>query len=161
MKIQILPGYTYSPLTTDLPEPGKTYILTDDADGTERQNRAFHALVLEYWKSGCASYPSKGFEDFRNEIKKNLGAGFEAFVYAVIENDRPVIKDAKTWDEIPEGLRVDPDKRAFIRGRLKSWSDYVKKERIETIDNLIREMVEAGVNSKKFDEIISGMQERS
>ncbi len=160
MLITILPGEQYMVKSQDAPAVGKDYTLEEASEGTYRQGRAFHALVMEYWRSGCASYPSKGFEDFRNEIKKNLGAGFEAYVYAIIENGRPVIKDAKAWGEIPEELRHDPGKRAFIRGRLKSWSDYVKKERTETIDNLIREMVEAGVNSAKFGEIVAGMGER-
>lgn len=158
MLITILPGEQFLVKSQDAPIVGKDYALEEASEGTFRQNRAFHALAMEYWRSGCASYPSKGFEDFRNEIKKNLGAGFEAYVYAVIENGLPVIKDAKTWDEIPEALRHDPDKRRFIRGRLRSWADYTKKQRTETIDNLIREMVEAGVNSAKFGEIIAGME---
>ena len=158
MKIQILPDYSYSPLSTDLPEPGKTYILTDAADGTLAQNAAFHALVMEYWRSGCASYPSKGFEDFRNQIKKALGAGFEAYVYAVIENGRPVILDAKEYKDIPEEIRRDPALKQLVRGRLKSWADYTKAERTATIGKLIQEMVEAGVNSAKFGEIVQGME---
>lgn len=158
MLITILPGDQYMVQSTDVPVVGKVYELEEADEGTIRQGKAFHALVQEYWRSGCASYPSKGFVDFRNNIKKHLGAGFEAFVYAVIENGRPVIKDAKSYEEIPVELRKDPEKRQFIRGRLKSWADYTKKERTSTIDNLIREMIEAGVNSNKFGEIIEGMK---
>jgi hypothetical protein len=158
MKIEILSENRYAPASADIPEAGRRYYLEDEAEGSENQNRAFHALTAEYWRSGCASYPSKGFDDFRNHIKKNLGAGFEAYVYATIEAGRPVIRDAKTWEDIPAEVRRDPDLKRLVRGRLKSWADYTKKERTATIDNLIREMIEAGVNSAKFGEIIAGME---
>lgn len=160
MLITVLSADSYMVSSEDSPEIGRLYALEPADDGTSKQNKAFHALVSEFWRSGCASYPSKGFEDFKNNVKRHLGAGFEAYVYAVIENGRPVIKDAKTWEEIPESMRNDPDKRQFIRGRLKSWAAYSKKERTSTIDNLIHEMQETGVNSRKFDEILAGMKEK-
>jgi phytoene/squalene synthetase len=43
-------------------------------------------------------------------------------------------------------------------GTLKSWAKYTKKERRETIDRLINTMIQCGVNSKKFDEILEGMR---
>jgi hypothetical protein len=43
---------------------------------------------------------------------------------------------------------------------LKSWSDYTKKERQLTIDNIINEMFLVGVKSPRFDEILQGMEER-
>jgi len=43
---------------------------------------------------------------------------------------------------------------------LKSWSDYTKKERQLTIDNIINEMFQVGVNSNRFNEILQGMEEK-
>ena len=54
-------------------------------------------------------------------------------------------------------VRRDPELKNLARGRLKSWADYTKKERTETIDRLISEMHQAGVNSTKFSEILEGM----
>jgi hypothetical protein len=130
--------------------------LEPDEDGTARQNRAFHALISEYWRSGAHSYQAKSFEEFRNMIKRKLGAGFEAYVYAVIVDNKPVIMDAATYAEIPEAVRHDPDLKRLVRGRLRSWSDYSKRQRIETIDRLIAEMHAAGVNTNKFYEILEG-----
>ena len=120
---------------------------------------------MEFFKSGLHSYNVESFEGLKNNIKKTLGAGFESFVYVEIafntqreEKHFPVIKDAKTFNDIPEGVRNDPELKSLARGRLKSWSKYSKKERTSTIDNLITEMIEAGVNSKKFEEIIEGMK---
>jgi hypothetical protein len=45
--------------------------------------------------------------------------------------------------------------------RLKSWAGYSKKERQMTIDNLISEMMQAGVNDRHFEEILRGMEEQS
>jgi hypothetical protein len=153
MTVTILAPGVFSPLTSDEPEVGRRYILEPDEDGTNRQNRAFHALISEYWRSGAHSYPAKSFDEFRNMIKRHLGAGFEAFIYVDPSNPEPVINDAKALTDIPPHIPRD-----LIRGRLRSWSDYSKKQRIETIDRLIAEMHEAGVNTKRFQEILEGMQ---
>jgi hypothetical protein len=158
MKIVVTAPGQFQSLTSDEPEPGMVYELQDGVEGTDAQNRAFHALVQEYWRTGCHSYNAKNIMEFRNMIKRHLGAGFEAFVYAVIEDGKPVIRDAKTYKDIPEAVRTDPDLKKLVRGRLKSWSDYTKRERTETIDRLIAEMEEAGVQTKKFYEILEGMQ---
>jgi hypothetical protein len=43
-------------------------------------------------------------------------------------------------------------------GRLKSWAAYTKKERKETIDRVISAMIQSGVQTKKFYEIMEGLQ---
>jgi len=55
----------------------------------------------------------------------------------------------------------EPVDEPVIKWRLKSWRDYSKKERMESIDRLIAEMVQAGVNSKKFSEILQGMEKNN
>lgn len=139
------------------PVVGRSYALEDATTGSGAQNKAFHALIQEYWRSGAHSYQAESFDVFRNMIKKNLGAGFEAFVYVELIDGRPVIKDAATYEEIPEHIRRDPELRNLARGRLKSWSEYTKKERMETLDRLIAEMHQAGVQSDKFQTILDGM----
>ena len=137
---------------------------------TQAQNKAFHALITEYYKSGMHSYDKVDLKQFKKLIKKNLGAGFESFIYVEMEvqdsigylkDPKPAIGDAKTYLDIPENVRKDPDHRQMIRGKLKSWSDYTKKERMKTMDNLISEMHQVGVNTKKFMEILEGMEEKN
>jgi hypothetical protein len=159
MKIVITGPATFECLSIEKPEPGMVYQLEDAAEGTGPQNRAFHALVQEYWRSGCHSYNVKSFSEFRNLIKRDLGAGFERFVYATIEIGRPMLHDAPTYADIPESVRKDPDLKDLCRGRLKSWTDYTKKERRETIDRLIAQMDDAGVRTKKYFDILEGMSE--
>lgn len=43
-------------------------------------------------------------------------------------------------------------------GRLKSWTDYTLRQRRDFIDALIAEMNQAGVNTPKYFEILSGME---
>jgi hypothetical protein len=131
------------------PEVGKRYYLTDAESGTEAQNKAFHALVQEYFKSGCHSYTCSSWQELKDFIKRDMGAGFESFVYA----DESGMHEVKTKEEIPAGTP-----RTHIRGKLKSWGKYTKKERRETMDLLISTMIQVGVNSKKFNEILDGME---
>ena len=149
----------------ELPEVGHYYYLESATEGTGAQNRTFHALTLEYWKSGQHSYNADSYKDFKNQIKKSIGAGFEGFIYIVMKAPedlkhgvwKPFIKDAKSIEEIPEAIRQDPEMKQMIRGKLKSWSDYTKKQRKTTIDNVINEMMQCGINTNKFQEILKGM----
>ncbi len=168
MKIQILPNDEYLIESKDCPTIGRSYFLEDAETGTGKQNRAFHGLIQEYWKSRQHSYKVDNFGDFRNQIKRSLGQGFESYVYAELEveviNDEVVYKSlihgVKKFMEIPEYIRKDPDMKNMIRGKLKSWADYTKKQRISCIDNLITEMDEVGVNTKKYHEIREGLEEK-
>jgi len=59
----------------------------------------------------------------------------------------------KSLEQVPEGIP-----KSHIMGKLKSWADYTKKERRQAIDKLIAEMIQVGVNTKKFYEILDGME---
>ena len=150
-------AYLFRFLDYQNPTLGNEYFIEDATNGTQAQNKAFHALVLEYWKSGTHSYNASSFEEFRNMIKRHLGEGFEAFIYVEMVSGVPKIKDAKTVADIPEYIKNDPEMKDIIRGRLKSWSKYTMKQRKNCIDALISEMHQAGVNTPKFDEILRGM----
>ena len=159
MKILITAPEEFIPCTEDSPVVGQYYNLEDAIHGTQAQNKAFHALVQEYWKSGVhPKYGGCPFSEFRDYIKRDLGAGFEYYVYATIQGGKPKIEKVKSFDEIPEEVRTDPDLRDMMRGILKSWAQYTKRERKNTIDNLIDDMIANGVQSDKFNEILEGMK---
>ena len=122
--------------------PGAEYDCVPADDGTDRQNAAFHALLQEYWASGCHSYNAKNWFHFREIIKRCLGAGKERY-YDLLDADGELLE------------------KPVIRWRIKSWKRYSKKERKEAIDRLIAEMHQVGVQTKKFYEILDGMEERS
>lgn len=137
-------------LSGDAPEVGHKYQLEDIAEGSLAQGRAWHALAQEFLVSGAHSYNVKTFKEFRDCLKRDIGAGFESYIYA----DETGIHKVKTLEEIPE--TVD---RAHKLGKLKSWADYTKKERRDAIDRLISTMDQAGVNTRKYQEIIAGLNE--
>lgn len=153
MKLLILPDDKFMLQSGTAPTIGREYILEDALEGTGAQNRAWHALAQEYWASGMHSYNAKTFEEFRDLLKLNLGEGFESYVFAVVLNGVLTKGKCKTLEEIPEG--------AVKWGKLKSWSKYTLKQREKAIDLLIAEMLQAGVNSQKFNEILEGMNEKN
>lgn len=158
MRILVTAPGLYLTDSRDEPEPGRRYELVDASDGTARQGRAFHALVAEYFVSGCYSYPAKSLDELRNYVKLRLGAGVDAYVYADMENGKAIVKKVKEFSEIPEHVRKDPDASKLIIRRLKSWTEYSKRERRETLDRLIAQMHSEGVQTKHFFEILEGME---
>ena len=157
MKILITESGRYIVESSDAPAIGRRYTLEDCESGTQAQNKAFHALLQEYYKSGLYNWTVTGFDQFRDYVKRDIGAGFESYAYADIVDGKPVLTVVDSRDKVPELIRKDPRMAEYVRGRLKSWTDYTKKERRETMDRLITEMKTAGVNSKKFDQILDGM----
>jgi methionine salvage enolase-phosphatase E1 len=110
--------------------------------GTDAQNRAFHALLGEFWASGLSSYES--YEDMRDTIKLRI-AGADEYIY--IDGGR--IRHVKTLDEVKGKYAEVP----------KSWADFTRDQRKEAIDWVIKEAQMAGINTRKWDEIIEGMIE--
>lgn len=161
MKIMVLEDMKFAVVSGQPPKVGMKYVLEEAESATGEQNRAFHALLTEYWSSGMGSHKATDFDAFRDEIKLKLGAGFEKIVYATVEDGKPVIVQVKRLDEVPPHVLKDPDLKKMVLAKLRSWASYTKKERTQTIDRLIAEMNQAGVNSKKFGEIIEGMSENS
>ena len=148
MIIQITPD-GFIPVSGDVPEIGRKYSLEDATEGTLAQGRAFHALIQEYWKSGAHSYQCDTFDRFRDLIKRDLGAGFESYVYA----DETGIHKVKKYEDIPAIVPL-----SHRMGKLKSYANYTKKERRDIIDRVISEMIQAGISTKKFNEILSGLE---
>jgi hypothetical protein len=136
---------------------GSYYEALEADTPTERQNRAFHALVQEFFSSGLHSYPASTFAKFRDLIKRDFGAGFESYKYLKQTESGFQMCEAKTPDEVLENAAVGAKGKLLVWGKLKSWAEYTKKERRETIDRLMSAMIQCGVNTKKFDEIIAGM----
>ena len=110
--------------------------------GTDAQNRAFHSLIGEYWISGLSSYES--YEDMKDSIKLKV-AGPDEFIF--IKDGK--VRRSKTLEGIEGRYAEIP----------KSWAQFTLEERKMAIDLVIKEANLAGVNSKKWDEIITGMME--
>lgn len=90
-----------------------------------QQNKLFHALITEYYISGLHSCDS--WQALKNQMKYQFGEGF-----------------------IQTLTLADGEKY----GILKSLADYSMSELSRLTDNVIADMIQIGVNSKKFDEIL-------
>lgn len=110
--------------------------------GTDQQNRAFHALLGEYWKSGLSSY--ENYDDMKDTIKLRI-AGADGYIF--IDNGK--VRHAKSLDEVKGRYAEVP----------KSWADFTVEQRRDAIDEVIREATVAGINSKKWGEILQGMED--
>jgi len=110
--------------------------------GSDAQNRAFHSLIGEYWKSGLSSYES--FDDMRDTFKLRA-AGADEYIF--IENGK--VRHVKSLDEVKGRYAEVP----------KSWADFTVEQRKAAIDEVIREATIAGINSRKWEEILRGMEE--
>ena len=144
--------------TGDDLEIGHYYFVEKDDSGTLQQNSLFHALLDVYFTSGCYSYPVSTKADLKIAVKKSLGEGFERIVYFIPTGKGPVKGEAKTMEEVPENVMIGADGKDMVYGELKSWSDYTKAQRTKMLQNLIAEMKLSGVNSKKFEEILKGLE---
>ena len=89
--------------------------------------------------------------ELRQYVKGSWG-WLRVLVYA----DESGIHKVKTLDEIPEGVPL-----SHKLGKLKSWAAYTKNERKKTLDRLISEMIQAGVQTKHFSEILEGMNDQT
>jgi hypothetical protein len=138
---------------------GKYYNYDPADTGSLAQGRAFHGLLQTFWASGLHSYPAKSFQEFREYIKRDLGAGAECYIY--VKKDGLLRAKSEDREEALREAAVDRYGRPVVWIKLKSWADYTKKERTETIDRLISEMHQAGVQTAKFYEILNGMEKRS
>jgi len=115
-------------------------IETPKRKGSEEQNRAFHALLNEFWISGCSSFNT--YEQMRDHYKLRA-AGAKEYMFADPAGQMTV----KTLSEV-RGWYVEVP---------YSWAEMTKDQRRIAIDLIIDEMYESGVNTKKFDEIMEGL----
>lgn len=139
------------------PDVGHRYVLERADTATSEQGRAFHALLQEWYRTGLHSYEGD-FSHFRDCVKRDLGAGFTSFAYADVDDDGNVaLRTCERYEDVPEYIRASSRRNDLVRGRLKSWADYTKRERTEAIDRVISAMRQSGVNSPKFEDILQGM----
>lgn len=116
--------------------------------GTDEQNRAFHALLGEYYISNLHSF--KCYEDMRDYFKI-LAGGAKEYLYLDIENGVMIQHTCKRLDDIPSGC---------VWAKIpKSWTEFSREERTLAIQLVITEGFNAGMNSDKWFEIIGGLED--
>jgi hypothetical protein len=133
---------------------GAYYNVEPACEGTAAQNKTLHKLIAIYFRSGLYSYPATTEQELKDQIKLHFGQGAEYYVYVDTDGKK---RKSKT---LPENVMVYKGK-SFIWLKLLSWSDYTKKQRMELIDGLIKEMITVGVQIKEFYEILDQLEKNS
>ncbi|MHC1623301.1 MAG: hypothetical protein ACXQTR_01770 [Candidatus Methanospirareceae archaeon] len=129
--------------TKKLAELGEWVTLSEVQDpGTERQNRAFHSLIGEWWVTGCMGYPT--YETMRDSYMLRVKGAKE---YKLFTSDGILtVKDITPYE--PCSAVPIP----------YSWTRFTKKERMEAIKQVLADIYQSGATSKKLDEIIGGLE---
>ena len=110
---------------------------------TLQQIRAFHALLHAIWETGQTSYDSE--REFKNDIKLRV---MDPTGYVYLDGIRQ--KYTSKLEDVPSG--------AYFVAIPPSMADATLEQAMDAIDMLLVLMDEAGISSKKIDEILGGME---
>jgi hypothetical protein len=134
--------------------------MSPDEYKTKKQNKTFWSLIDCFWASGCSSfYAYNDLVEYYYRIaglitiktKSTLSKSTKATLYKAIKILPLVFSEKKKVYKM-------------LRGKYEKWESWsrVKKDKATlTIDTLIKDMCEAGVNSKKFEEIMEGIEKKN
>lgn len=106
---------------------------------TGAQNRTLWALLNHWFESGMSSFSAKTIQHFKQQVKLEL-------------SENPVEKFNRIIDEKGNNL-----KEPIVDYRIRSFADYTKEEMKQIISAIISNMIQCGINDKKFEEIIKGL----
>lgn len=133
-------------------------ILTEKQYKSRQQNNLFHSLLSCFWDSGCSSFES--YKNMRFHYKD-----IAHLIEYVFTNDLKEETKQVLWRAI-KVLPIDESEKKKVIELLKgkvliehSWAESTKGMAKVAIDQLLKDMHEAGVNSKKFDEILRSIGE--
>ena len=140
---------------------------------TNKQNALFHSLLTVYFESGMSSY--RDYDDMRSHFKKI--AGLVSEYSETVSQSLPLTMEQKrivfayitkackiagvsehVQNEMFSRLRGDTH---YVHKNERSWADVSKDGARRTLDCLINEMIEAGVNSDKFEQIMKSLDDNS
>lgn len=110
---------------------------------TLQQIRAFHALLHAIWVTGETSYDSE--REFKNDIKLRV---MDPTGYVYLDGLKQ--KYVSKLDDIPTGM--------YFVAIPASMADATLEQAMDAIDELLVLMDEAGISSKKIDEVLGGME---
>lgn len=116
-------------------------LLSEDDMKSEKQNNTFHDLLGIFRDSGCHSFSS--YKSMRNYYLGVAGLS-DGFQYRVGKESKFVIK----WEDVPQ------EHKKHATACYKSWSRVSKKGAETALRTLISDMINAGVNTKKFQDML-------
>lgn len=158
MKILILENSQYLTESKDVPITGRRYVLEDAETYTGQQRKTWHAFVGEWFRAGQYPVDTIDYNYFRDWCKLKYGEGFGHYEYTDWEYNMVRVKSV---DEIPSDIVEwynDHPGSKRIKGILKSFTGYTKKQVINSTDKIINAMVEYGADTEKYYQILEGME---
>jgi hypothetical protein len=143
----------------EINEPfGYVEVLTEKQYKSRQQNNLFHSLLSCFWASGRSSFES--YKNMRFHYKDVAHLVEYVFTNDLKEETKQIL-----WKVI-KLLPIDESEKKkvieLLRGKVlieHSWAESTKAMAKITIDQLLNDMYQAGVNSKKFEEILKGLGE--
>lgn len=138
---------------------GYIEVLDEKQYKSKKQNNLFHSLLMCFWESKLSSFES--YKELRNHYKR-----IAHLCDVQWENTLPDQIKQMLWRAIkllPIPKRYLDEICELLRGRVitwHSWADCSKEMARLTLDQLIGDMVNAGVNSKKFQDIMRDLDDK-
>jgi hypothetical protein len=129
-------------------------IIEEDELKTEKQRKAVHALMLELHKSGLSSF--KDYNDLRDFFKEEAGliSYSQAGVHPAVKNMQRKLYSMIANEELKKLYS-----KSILESQktVRSVSDATKEELVIMMKSVIDYCYEVELNSDKFQEIMSGL----
>ena len=139
-------------------EYGYIEVLDEKQYKSKQQNSLFHSLLMCFWESKLSSFDS--YEDLRNHYKRIAHLCDVKWENTLPDNVKKILWKAIQLLPIPKNYMGEICE--LLKGRVitwRSWADCSKEMARLTLDQLINDMIFAGVNSKKFQDIMRTLDE--
>lgn len=140
-------------------EYGYIEVLDEKQYKSKQQNSLFHSLLMCFWESKLSSFDS--YEELRNHYKRIAHLCDVKWENTLDDSTKKMLWKAVQLLPIKEQQRAEIVE--LLKGRVvtwHSWSECSKEMARLTLDQLINDMTFAGVNSKKFQEIMRDLDEK-
>lgn len=139
-------------------EYGYIEVLDEKQYKSKQQNSLFHSLLMCFWESKLSSFDS--YEELRNHYKRIAHLCDVKWENTLENSTKKMLWKAVQLLPIKEQQRAEIVE--LLKGRVitwRSWADCSKEMAGVVLDQLINDMTFAGVNSKKFQDIMRGLDE--
>lgn len=138
---------------------GYIEVLTETQYKSKNQNNLFHSLLMCFWESKLSSFDS--YEELRNHYKRIAHLCDVKWENTLEDSTKKMLWKAVQLLPIKERQRAEIVE--LLKGRVitwRSWADCSKEMARVVLDQLINDMTFAGVNSRKFQDIMRELDEK-
>lgn len=138
---------------------GYLEVLEEKQYKSRQQNALFHSLLMCFWESKLSSFES--YEELRNHYKRVAHLCDVKWENRLKDTTKQILWRAIKMLPLPQSELAEITE--LLKGRVvtwRSWAECSKEMASLTLDQLINDMIAAGVNSKKFESIMRDIDEQ-